>query len=283
MSNYQVVRETFPSLAAFVDYANGSTDMTDERSSRMTGNAGLEFTNTASYADASKLAHGWQEGASRVEAARVKLTVKGQKPRRETVMREVGPGVLSMGNFLSGHPQPYVTIQDRYPVKAGKGKVIRLVVNLSVSGGITPNIIERRGGAVLALVNSLERAGKRCEVFVIIANAPTTTTKAELVSEFRVMVKAAHEKLNLPTLAFALVHPSMYRRFGFSAFERQDAAWRRAHRIGGSYGSVIAGGRDMNADVFLGQMHLSDMTWQSEAKAAEWVRESALAQGVEII
>ncbi|WP_221568636.1 hypothetical protein [Alkalihalobacillus sp. TS-13] len=270
----------FGSLSAFVDFAKGPSDMpTYRRSSRTKGNQ--EFTGTSSWEEATHLADGWQEGARRFAQQSVTLAPKGRKTRRTTAMREVGPGVLSMGNYLTGHPQPYVTLQETNRPRPGKGKIVRFLVNISASASVKTSVIERRGAAITALVATLERAGRRCE---IVAVAVSHASNGGESIEYRIALKKSQEKVNLPSLAFALAHPSMFRRLVFSAreCEGKDIRYKVGIGKGDGYGKSTDVKEVESGTIYLGAMRGRDSQWKSENAATEWVRSELKAQGIEL-
>jgi hypothetical protein len=182
-----------------------------------------------------------------------------------------------MGNYLTGHPQPYVVMTDGQRVKPGR-KIVRIMLNVCVSGGVSAATIERRGAGVMALAAALEAAGRRVEISVGMGNG--WKSQGDFL-DYRILVKGAAAKLNPLTVAFAVAHPSMLRRFFFSAMEREDAATRRKFgaRSGGGYGYVAE--LETDADViYLGGAMMYDSAWESDAATAKWVREQCEAQGV---
>ena len=267
--------ESFASVSDAVAYAVSPCDLPDEMRHSIIGRE--SFTGTVSLGDAARLAFGWDDGAARVERTRVAIAAHGLKPRNVSRMREVGPGVVSMGAFLSGHPQPYVIIEPGNEVRPG-GKIVRIAVNIAASGGIGREVIETRGAAVCAVVDALERAGRRVEVTTVhgVRNGTARLT-------YRVRVKGAEDKLNLRTVAFALAHGSYLRRIGFSIMEHESAEMRSAIGvIGGGYGSP-AEVEDHGADVYLGAMSYGDPNFESEDSARAWVRHTLASQGVTVI
>lgn len=271
------VTRSWDSLSEFVDYAAGASDMDDmHRTSRRSGGEYTGFHGSKSFAVAEGLAFRWDEGAERVEKFRARFNLKGQKPRRETVMREQGPGVVNMGNFLAGHPQPYAVIKDRADMRNGKGKIVKVMLNVCVSGGVSTKTIEQRGAATLALCDALERAGRRTEIYVAMANV---VGKSRI--EYVIRVKAAHQKFNLHSLAFAVAHPDMFRRFIFSAMERENADVRSRFNVGGGYGRV--GEMENRAEfVYIGGAHLYSMNWDSAPAVDRWIKAEMEKQGIKV-
>ena len=263
----------FASLGEFIDYANRETDC-KSRESHSTYDAAWSGTKT--YEDAVALSNGWVAGAKKIEKARVLVAPKGKAVRREVVMREAGPGVVSMGHYMAGHPQPYAVIKERNQPRNGKGKVVHVMVNISASSNVKRSVIERRGAAIVALVDALQAAGRRVEV-----------TAVEAINysgnhlEYHITVKRAQDRLNLPTLAFALAHPAMLRRIVFAANESEGHEFF-TEWVGFSYG-MPADVHEKNRPtdcLYLGAMKGWEPNWESDARAERWVTETCAAQGV---
>lgn len=268
---------TFANLAEWIDYADGCP-ASKRAESDTRGSDGRAFTGTGSLREACDLAHGWDEGARQVEARKVAVRASvGTASRREVRMREVGPGTLSMGAYLSGHPQPYVTLNNRNVARRGKGKIVRIRVNFTASGAVPTSIITRRGGAVCALIEALEAAGRRVELTAVVSVKGTTQGSKWIA---RIMVKRAEQRLNLPVVAYALAHPSMLRRLMFAAIEREDAKTRTTFRVGFGYGTPIEDSPEDAGTIYLGCMLKGDGPWMDDKKAAEWVRETLTEQGI---
>lgn len=270
----KVTTETFDSLAEFVDYASGKPSIEGRYCESRKGSK--SFTGTASFDEAVTLAFGWKEGIEKFADMRVKFAPKGQKMRREVQMREAGPGVLNMGNYLAGHPQPYAVNVDSQQAARGKGKIVRLEVSLFVSGGTSNDAIERRGGAVTALADALEKAGRRVEIYGNICVSNGTRSGAPRLN-FRIRIKAAHEKMSLPTVAFVMGHPSLYRRLGFAALE--------VHPKGTDFGAFNYYGYTAEPDAVPGAVKVPSLhlgTFMSNPNTEKWVRDTLEAEGVSL-
>lgn len=265
---------TFHSLTEYVEFGKGR-DKSEFNSSDKQDDFYTEWNGSASLAEAQELTTGWHEGAARIRRASVTVKPKGRAARRETVLREVGPGGLSMGNYLSGHPQPYVVIQPTANARSGKGKIFKLVVNITASAIVDKKVIERRGAAIVALAQALESAGRRVEITAVLAVKSYGDSKIT----HRIKVKESFQKLHIPTLAFALAHPSMLRRIGFAAMEAEPADVRRALNVPGGYGTP-ANVTAPEGALYLPMMYGGEPQWKTVESATEWVTAQAKAQGV---
>jgi len=98
--------------------------------------------------------------------------------------------------------------------------VVKLVVNVAVSGAVTAATIMTRGGAILSWVDGLEAEGFRCEIDVIESGLFRETTPNPLGVLYTVKVKRADEPLDIDRVAFWVCHPAIQRRIFFAAYER---------------------------------------------------------------
>jgi hypothetical protein len=270
----KVVKE-WASMAEFVDYVSGPSEMPDD--TRASLRSGSGSTGTDTFEEATAIAFNWPEGVAQVEEMKARIALASQRTRTKVVAREAGPGVLSMGKFIAGHPQPYMSLVPDSRVRRGKGKVVRIAINSAVGGYVSTDVIMKRGAAVLALSQALEQTGHRVEIMV----GDSTSGQRNSVYHFRVTVKRAEQKLNLNSVAFAVAHPAMQRRFFFSAEERGDAKFRETFRVGQSYGNpapmVVPEGT-----ILVPEAKSTSREWQSVEAASEWLTRTLEAQGVKV-
>lgn len=264
----------FDSVEAFTRWAAGPADpsyigkrRTGSRSSKRGSALGTETWKEA----VALAATGDVEGAARIEklAARLRVTSSVMRPMP---VRSKRGGRLSMAAYLSGHPAPYVKLTASPAIRDGRGPVVRIVVNASASYMVTTSVLARRGAAIVALAEAIEKSGRRVEIETVIGVKGRGTGRAV----FRIMVKRADRPINLPHLSFAIAHPAFLRRFGFSATERLPEGMSR---YGGSYG--------MPADVpipegslYFGRMLGGESDWVSDDRAVDYVRRTAEEYGV---
>lgn len=270
------ISRNFGSMAEFVDYCEGATKHQGYRLSQATNQSG--FHGSASFADALKIAFNWADGVARIEHIKAAIQMKSQRTRKVAVAREAGPGVVSMGKFLAGHPQPYMNLEDSGRVAKGKGKIVKVVFNYCVSGGIAKEIIESRGAAMLALVAALEQAGRRVEIVAAFAVAGARNSRIE----YAVTVKRPQQKLNLNSVAFALAHPDMLRRFTFAAMEREEDSTRKAFSVGSAYGKPCEIKNIPTDALYVGSALYGDSQWSSPEKCAAWVNDRLAEQGITV-
>jgi len=260
---------TFPSLSAMVAAAKAPTDYDGARASRRESG---DWHGSASWDEALGLVHRWDEGIRDVDAMRVAIVKGEQRMRTRTVRRPVPPGRVDVAGVAAGNPSAgFIARKPVASTRHAKGKVVRVLVNISAASKVSPDAIKRRGAAVLALVDMLQNRGLRVEVLGTFTNVKSG------VLEYRWTVKAANANASLATLAFGLAHPSMLRRIVFSMMECEPAQIRRAFSIreGGTYGtpgdSQYAADVKAQGGIYLPAL-ITDGVWASDETAREWVR-----------
>jgi hypothetical protein len=274
----------FDSFTAFTDSAERHADASGASCET---SFGAEWNGTDSLPAALRLArNGWADGA---DAIRKMLRPMSRAVAERTFHRvpnfaATRPGALHMGRYVIGHPKPFLTayeVEETTPRRGGK--VVHIVMNGTASAFVERSIMERRGAAVAALVDTLERAGKRVELDLVLCARPARVGGGSRQMQTWVRIKNAGDPVNLENLAFAIAHSSTLRRLGFAVWEGQPLAERQAFGFvsGGGYGipenpTVEAG------TVYLGAMLAGDPNFASEAAAVEWTLVQLREQGIEV-
>jgi hypothetical protein len=123
---------------------------------------------------------------------------------------------------------------DYVTTPAGRmGRVVRVLVNGSASANVTPERIMQRGVLATALVDVLAKLGVGVEVWLESATDDRGKSKHSQL----IKLHSSEERLDIDNLMFAMAHPSMLRRVGFSILER--TGWSNAKQIareGAGYG-----------------------------------------------
>lgn len=217
---------------------------------------------------------GWQQGADSV--AQMSTTILNKVTgliEREQVVYDVEGIGLDVATYLNGEPECWQRFDTE--LREGEGsKHLRVVFNTTVSGGIGADVIEARGAAVAALVQALEFAGRRVELWGIAVCAQSYKGSFEA----RVQVKAADQDLDMSRVAYALAHPSMLRRMGFACVEADDVA---SYRLGYGYGRPCD--TDNKGDIYVNEGTLGEVQWSRPASAINWVLAKLKEQGVNLV
>lgn len=271
-------RVVFEDVFEMLKLAGSPASMSDKHRSSIIGSP--EFTGTQDMAEAVNLGRtGWDGGTETIK--RFKTTIedlmRGQIPIPSRRYRMYGKKI-DMGRFMSGQPDAFVQKYDRgIRRESFAPKILRVVVNITASGAISPETILRRGAALVVLVDTLERRRIRCSIDLV--SCVATRLNGGNTLEYVVNVKRDSEFLSLDKLAYFTGHASALRRVMFSVAEHENDAVRRHFGIGtdmGGYG--IPGEATERGDIYLPRM-LSTADW-SEGLTIAWLTKTMREQGI---
>lgn len=161
-------------------------------------------------AQAIKLARdGWPEGA--VEARKLHSGIVASLPERRRLARYgVAGAVPNVARALAGNPMHMRQMALR---ETNERPIVTLVCGIGVSASFPAAAMLRHAAAVAAIVDLLESAEFRCEVLV------AARLDGRVNAEIAIRLKAPEQPLNLAVMAFALGHPSMFRRHMFAILQ----------------------------------------------------------------
>jgi hypothetical protein len=269
----------FNSLFEFVDYAEKTPKFRHEHDQY-----GSSFTGTDSFTDAVKLAReGWSEGTDKLMKLANVITSKVTSLIDVPTLNYDTTGLdFDMGRYLDGVPESWYYFEHK--TRDGVGfEQVRIVVNISASGGVSKEILTARGATVAGLVLALEQSGKRVE---LIAVAPWSASQSDFYNgpklgpfiNTSVLLKSPDQQIDIDRLAFVLAHPSMLRRLDFAVTETIEN-WRPR---GIGFPIELPDGQD-RGDIHIDRASLGEMQWQNERTAETWILEQLRKQGVHLI
>lgn len=178
---------------------------------RVNGSKGKEWVEVKSYDEAKDLLmKGWD---AKVEEFKQKFDTASKNCDEKKVLRQFNDVVGFMPivpSVLIGLPN--CMINQR--MEAKKTKIIKFLLDTTVSCSVTTEKIMEFYSKVLARIAVLERKGYRCriEMFQCYSNEPNDRTNAM----FSVMIKNECQPFDIKRMAFPLAHPAMFRVFGFA-------------------------------------------------------------------
>ena len=275
----------FSSWTAFVDAAeHGETTMsTQDRHSRHL--KGRSWAGTKTFEEALELAHyGWPKGAARLKDEMDILV--SQLPTRRVVrelhMAPVGPGTLDMNRYIMGHPEPWHTWRDsEFDDYAPNGEIIPITYCSSASAGVSAEELHHKGATIAALVDVLEKAGRRVELTCVGGAKEGYGNSRKVI--FRASVKNANDPLDIDRVAFSLAHPATFRRLFFSMMEQSPEEYRSAIGITGygAYGSPLD---DENVEgIYIPASSLyGDSSWSTTANKRAWLKKQLAPYGIDL-
>jgi hypothetical protein len=178
-----------------------------------THDSGEKFYGGTIHKAREMLTTGWREGAVRVSNVRAELSEAVQKILNEKaaqVWYDVEGDWADAGRIATGEPECCGSFQ--YDGEDGGTKIIRIVMNLCVSGSVSHEAMFARGAATLAAVDILEAMGHRVQVDVGLGidNYPKKKTL-----DLQFTVKDAGQPVDADRLAAVLCHPVFFRTVGF--------------------------------------------------------------------
>lgn len=272
---------TFYSWGECIDAAkNGAAKTPSYNSSQEVSSSPNPWEGTKTFGEAMELAtNGWTAGEETIGkiSAKVLAKVTSLIQRDEVVYDVEGIG-LDVAEYLNGVPECWQRFESH--MAEGEGiKHIRLVYNATASAGIEPNIMAARGAAVAALVQALEYAGARVEVWAIPIAIRCGWGGSGKGPDFeaRVLVKAADQDLDMSRVAYALAQPSMLRRIGFALLEGHEGAMKAAGYSYGHPATTLDKG-----DVYIDSARLGEAQWTKEESAVQWVLAELQKQGIQL-
>lgn len=273
------IRQDFDTWGAFVDFARQRTTEVHETRcwSRNPGHSDPLWSGTRTWDAALQLAvDGWPEGERHIAPLTLDLFDRlATLIERPYYVFDVEGQDFDVARVVEGEPECWQ--QERTVVTEGTGrKVVRLVADGFVSAGIDRAVIIARGAAICALAQLLEYAGHGAQIDLCYAGSG----HGRGLIETCVRVKDADQPLDLPRAAFALAHPSSFRRIGFSVMEALPAWARRYFGIPAFYTSPAY--PEDKGDVFIQRAGLYDGQWSSPEAARAWIIEQLKAQGVAV-
>jgi hypothetical protein len=176
--------------------------------------------------------NGWQskqdEAIEIAEDAIKAIEREIELPKWEPIW-DVSGGSVDVGAFLSGVPECMI----EYPITevSSIGRVVTICTSVSASGAVDPDELIKRGTMVAALAMMLEKLGYNTEIWADLSASSGRTKLHE-----RVMVKSAHDMIDVARTLYAVANPSFLRVLGFASMWDLPYDMRKSLGVGSSYG-----------------------------------------------
>lgn len=217
-------RYSFDSLSELGEYLVNAP-----RTWKNTDSTGPSYGNNwdlgVNYQDAVRMAReGWIEGASRVQDALKAFAPATPAPDTKTDIYGFRPHVP---RFCAGAPDSMIRHCDA-PIM-GSGRVLTLVVPVTIQAFVQADCAANFGVAVAQYVNQLETAGTRVELIGCLASDWSYRDPKSFQVSHTWVVKRADQPIDLAVVAFSVGHPAMFRRLGFALNERSAAPNSTCH------------------------------------------------------
>lgn len=195
----------------------------------------LEWFGTNTLAEAISFARkGWFNGRQKVRDMRRLLNIKNLLPYSQRIhaTRDVAGDEPDIDLFLQGEPENMITPWESQT--AQRGKVVRFIINRTVSANVDGDEIVRRGIALIIAFETLIQLGYSVNVTICFS----VHGEGETRMEWYIPVLHAGDPINMDTLAFMFIQPAVCRRLQFAVSECEPRKIREQFNFytGGGYG-----------------------------------------------
>jgi hypothetical protein len=240
------------------------------------------WSGTRNFAEAVKLARdGWKEGEEKVRALSRRIEARLiHRIVREDVNYDVEGMMFDVARYLEGEPEHWTRMEES-TMQADAYRHVKIMVSMSASCGVRAETIIARGAAIAALIELLEYADHRVELWICdtLSSHKDGGVSGGAIHQRYIRVKAYDQPLEPARVAFALAHPSTFRRLDFSLIEQSKVATR----LGSGYGVPVDAPKSVReeASLYLGRMQgWQHAEWSSPEYAEAWVLAELAKQGV---
>jgi hypothetical protein len=179
---------------------------------------------------------GWPEGTAKVSTLEKKISAPIIQALERQVEFTIEPGEwIDPDRLLQGEAEVWGSVTEtEVESKGARGRSAHFLVGIATSGGISADIILRRGAAIVASVDILEALGFRIKV-----SAYDSVTRGKDHHTGIIRLKDYHERLDVDTLSFVIAHSGFARRigFGYQDSEPEEIRTKFGFNSGGGYGS----------------------------------------------
>lgn len=183
---------------------------------------------------------------------------------------------VDIARYLSNEPE---CMLQALPTKVMRtGRIIRLYVPATYSGGTDSNQIIARGIAIMALVEAFSMMRHPVEVVAGICNHGEGRY-SRLRTAYLVTVQQATEMLDMSRIMFALAHPAFARQLGWAVKETCPRANDMGFYGGGGYGNpsreIIPEdyeGLAVENVIVLPSIDSDSFDWTNETKVVAWIK-----------
>lgn len=206
----------FNNIDELAKYVSTKPRKPDRDNSSETG--GFSFTKTYSFGEAlDLLKYGDEELFNKIKDENKKINVNkllGNIINRPKQKQDVVGFQANVPQYLLGLPTNMI---NQEPKKTSQ-KVLNIFLNIRVTAGTSSNEIIKIGTQYLLIIDLLEKAGYRCNLYSGVANSGYDNNYCYLLTR----IKTDREPLNIKKICFTIAHPSMQRRIKFKWQEVND-------------------------------------------------------------
>jgi hypothetical protein len=224
---------------------------------------------------------GWPEGEDHIRPLSMALFDKlATLIERQSIAYDVEGEQVDIGRYLEGEPECW----QRTVWTTSEGvsrRSVRITTNGFVSSRVGAKEVIARGATICALAQLLEFAGIGVQIDLTFAGQGRDCSLARI----DVPIKSADQPLDLGRAAFALAHPSLFRRIIIRLSDTWPERARKTFGATGESGYYFS--QASVPDGERGEIHFEcaaygDPQWTDESKARAWIIEQLKAQGVAV-
>lgn len=190
---------------------------------------GGDFCGTDSFEEAMDLMlYGDEEIYKKILKNKKKLNVDkilGNATRRAKYEQRNYGCIPNVPLYLTGSPINMINRE----INNISHKIINIMLDVTVPWHVDKDIILENGILYLTVIDLLEKAGYRCNLYAGCSTEFDADNKNNLESYMLVRVKTDREPLNLKKICFTIANPSMLRRMHFRWAEVNDFQYDCTH------------------------------------------------------
>ena len=174
------------------------------------------FTGSKSFAHAmSMVERGWAEGRQKLVKNVEHLSLQKDLRNIPSFLYDVGGARPEVPLAVAGDP---CCMWNANPAQQAKAPVLRFIISGTANCSWSADAMIRWGSCILSVVDSLENSGQCSIELSLFIGVKDYRDNRRL--EFTTCLKEAGSHIDFDVMAFALAHPSMFRRIGFGCMER---------------------------------------------------------------
>lgn len=225
-----VIVEKFDSIGQMLDTIESRPNNSIMKNCNSSIDPDYDFTLTHSYDEAVKLfRYGYTNPLKQIKNVLDKKIANTQIRNRRIVSTGVVGYTPHVPNAILGLPNSMINTT----VIPHKQKAVSIVYAPTGNGDISALALRKAGIALLSVINTMELNGIRVNLSI----CPKCSAEGDEYGIVMVKVKDYREHMDLQKLMFPVVHPSMFRRFGFKWLETCNGLTRQSWAYG--YGHTI--------------------------------------------
>jgi hypothetical protein len=226
----------------------------------------IGFRGTKTWSEAVKLCRdGWQDGVTRV--ARIRDRINAARPKAQRLARwSVAGAYPSVARHLAGNPDCMRSVEH---TAARTRPIITILAHIGGLAMVEACTFVNKAGVTCAVVDAIEAAGYSCHV---VAWQQSHDRDKAFLQGSAVTLKLPGEAMDIARMAFALGHPSYFRRMIF-ALKGSD---RRNAVLGRNLGFTCEAAGELAPNIFM----LPSLNTNADSFASE---ELAVTKGLETI